>query len=93
MLKSLTLELQKINKDMDIGEKEFIKCENDLWIALIVTQQQVEEQISQLKGEIKRLAFMIEKLENVMNEENGKTFDSTLLPKSLKTMLINVQLY
>lgn len=84
LLKSLTLELQKINKDMDIGEKEFIKCENDLWIALIVTQQQVEEQISQLKGEIKRLAFMIEKLENVMNEENGKTFDSTLLPKKFK---------
>ena len=74
-------------------EKEFIECENDLWIALIVTQQQIEEQISQLKGEIKRLTFTIEKLENIMNEENGKTFDSTLLSKSLKTMRINVQSY
>ncbi|MED0825338.1 recombinase family protein [Bacillus pacificus] len=84
LLKKMKLELQKINKDMDLGEKEFIECENDLWIALIVTQQQVEEQISQLKGEIKRLTFTIEKLENIMNEENGKTFDSTLLPKKFE---------
>ncbi|MGX9233074.1 recombinase family protein [Bacillus paranthracis] len=84
LLKKLKLELQKINKDMDIGEKEFIECENDLWIALIVTQQQIEEQISQLKGEIKRLTFTIEKLENIMNEENGKTFDSTLLSKKFE---------
>ncbi|HDX9641096.1 TPA: hypothetical protein ACGXMH_002926 [Bacillus mobilis] len=50
LLKKLKLELQRINKDMDIGDEEFIECENDLWIALIVTQQQIEEQISQLKG-------------------------------------------
>ncbi len=83
-LKILKVELQKINKDVDIGEKEFIECENDLWIALIVTQHQVEEQISQLKGEIQKLTFAIEKLENVMNEKNGKTFNSTLLPNEFE---------
>ncbi|MGG2064185.1 recombinase family protein [Bacillus sp. S14(2024)] len=70
-LKKLQIELQEINKGVEIGEREFIECENDMWIALNVTQQQVEKQIAQLEEEIKQLNFTIEKLENTINEENG----------------------
>lgn len=71
LLKKLHLELREINKGVEIGDKEFIECEDDLWIALNVTKQQVEEQMLKLDEEIKQLNFTIEKLENTINEEKG----------------------
>jgi DNA invertase Pin-like site-specific DNA recombinase len=72
-------ELKKISKKIDIGEKEFIESGNDLWIALIVSKYQLDEQISELEKELKKLTFTIKKLEKIINEKAGKTLGPVLL--------------
>jgi len=84
ILKEIKSEFKKVTDKSKI--KEFVKYDNEVLIALIVTQQQLENQIAQLEKERQKLAFAIEKLEDVVKETGGKTFDTNLFPKEFEKL-------
>ncbi|MCO0597270.1 recombinase family protein [Peribacillus butanolivorans] len=86
LLKEIKQEAKRVTTDSEIGIEEFVKYENEVLIALIVTQQHLENQLSLLEQESKKLDFSIKKLEGVVNGPEGPTFDVNILPENFKKL-------
>ncbi|MCP1190827.1 recombinase family protein [Priestia flexa] len=86
LLKEIKSEVKKVTEECNMGIEEFVKHENEVLIALIVTKQQLENQLAQLVQEIEKMDFSIKKLEGVLAEPDNNTFDKSLLPENFEKL-------
>jgi hypothetical protein len=86
LLREIKSEIKKTTEECKFGIEEFVKYENEVLIALIVTQQQLENQLAQLVQEIEKMDFSIKKLEGVLEEPDKNTFGKSLLPESFEKL-------
>ncbi|MGM9985732.1 MAG: recombinase family protein [Bacillaceae bacterium] len=79
-------EIDAVTKEYEISTKEFIESNNEVVIALMVTHQLLENQLNQVEKELKIIEFLIRKLKEAIQVQQGTSFNTKLIPKSFNEL-------